>query len=121
MSTVWKTYELFKLPTTAAARPQGHGDHRYYEDSCLCGVYPSRARLSTSEGQLKFLLVDELGFDGVDAGGLDDSWRQQPGTPVYDKDPDSTAVRRALAEAQKERLPQWRATANSPGRFAQPA
>ena len=24
-------------------------------------------------------LVDELGFDGVDAGGLDESWRQQPG------------------------------------------
>jgi len=31
-------------------------------------------------------LVDELGFDGVDAGGLDESWRQQPGTPVYIKD-----------------------------------
>ena len=28
-------------------------------------------------------LVDELGFDGVDAGGLDESWRQQPATPVY--------------------------------------
>jgi 8-hydroxy-5-deazaflavin:NADPH oxidoreductase len=26
-------------------------------------------------------LVDELGFDGVDAGGLDESWRQQPGMP----------------------------------------
>lgn len=23
-------------------------------------------------------LLDELGFDGVDAGGLDESWRQQP-------------------------------------------
>jgi predicted dinucleotide-binding enzyme len=21
-------------------------------------------------------------YDGVDAGGLDESWRQQPGTPV---------------------------------------
>jgi predicted dinucleotide-binding enzyme len=71
--------------------------------------------------QVVLQLVDELGFDGVDAGGLDDSWRQQPGTPVYDKEPDSTAVRRALAEAQEERPPQWRATANSPGRFAQPA
>ena len=28
-------------------------------------------------------LIDELGFDGVDAGPLDQSWRQQPGTPVY--------------------------------------
>src|SRR6476661_6095663 len=30
-------------------------------------------------------LVDELGFDGVDAGSLDESWRQQPDTPVYAK------------------------------------
>jgi 8-hydroxy-5-deazaflavin:NADPH oxidoreductase len=27
-------------------------------------------------------LLDELGFDGVDAGRLDESWRPQPGTPV---------------------------------------
>jgi predicted dinucleotide-binding enzyme len=66
-------------------------------------------------------LVNELGFDGVDDGGLDDSWRQQPGTPVYDKNLDSAGVRNALAEARKERLPQWRATGNTPGRFAQRA
>jgi hypothetical protein len=28
-------------------------------------------------------LVNEMGFDAVDAGGLDESWRQQPATPVY--------------------------------------
>ncbi len=28
-------------------------------------------------------LVDELGFDPVDAGALEESWRQQPGTPWY--------------------------------------
>ncbi len=66
-------------------------------------------------------LVDELGFDGVDAGTLDDSWRQQPGTPVYDNNLDSAGVRRALAEAQRERLPQWRASGNSPGDFAKSA
>ena len=38
-------------------------------------------------------LVDELGFDAVDAGGLDDSWRQQPGTPVYTTDLDAEGVR----------------------------
>ena len=27
-------------------------------------------------------IIDRLGFDGIDAGRLDDSWRQQPGTPV---------------------------------------
>jgi hypothetical protein len=66
-------------------------------------------------------LVDELGFDGVDAGGLDDSWRQQPGTPVYTKDFDADGVRRALSAASRDRTPEWRATPNSPGSFAAPA
>ncbi len=55
------------------------------------------------------LLVDELGFDGVDAGPLDESWRQQPGTPVYTADLDAEGVRRALAEAGRERRPEFRA------------
>jgi hypothetical protein len=54
-------------------------------------------------------LVDELGFDGVDAGGLDESWRQQPGTPVYAADFDAAGVRQALSKASKERKPEWRA------------
>jgi predicted dinucleotide-binding enzyme len=66
-------------------------------------------------------LIDELGFDGVDSGGLNESWRQQPGTPVYGTDHDADGVRRALAEASPERTPEWRATANSPGDFNSPA
>lgn len=66
-------------------------------------------------------LVDELGFDGVDAGSLDESWRQQPGSPVYAKDFDAAGVRRALAEATPERAAEWRATARSPGDFKAPA
>jgi hypothetical protein len=66
-------------------------------------------------------LVNALGFDAVDAGGLDESWRQQPGTPVYATDFDSEGVQRALARASKERQAKWRATENSPGSFAQPA
>ncbi len=56
-------------------------------------------------------LLDELGFDGVDAGGLDESWRQQPGTPVYGTDFDVNGVRHALSDAHKDRAPEWRATA----------
>ena len=56
-------------------------------------------------------LVDELGFDPVDAGGLDDSWRQEPGSPVYANDFDAAGVRRALAEARHERRPEWHAAA----------
>lgn len=62
-------------------------------------------------------LIDQLGFDAVDAGELDESWRQQPGTPVYTKDLDAGGVQRALSEASRERTPEWRATARSPGTF----
>lgn len=54
-------------------------------------------------------LVDELGFDAVDAGTLDDSWRQQPGAPVYGTDFDAAGVRRALAAAARERPAAFRA------------
>jgi predicted dinucleotide-binding enzyme len=54
-------------------------------------------------------IVDELGFDPVDAGGLDDSWRQQPGTPVYTTDRGAEGVREALAAASRERSPEWKA------------
>ncbi len=54
-------------------------------------------------------LVDELGFDPVDAGSLDDSWRQQPGTPVYGTDHDAAGVRRGLAAASRERPAEFRA------------
>lgn len=54
-------------------------------------------------------LIDELGFDPIDAGTLSESWRQQPATPVYGTDPDAGGVRRALGEASKERKPEFRA------------
>jgi predicted dinucleotide-binding enzyme len=54
-------------------------------------------------------LLDELGFDAVDGGGLDDSWRQQPGTPVYGTDFDAAGVRRGLQEAKHERPAEFRA------------
>ena len=56
-------------------------------------------------------LLDELGFDGVDAGGLDESWRQQPGTPVYGTDLDVEGVHKALAGAKRERSPEFQAKA----------
>ena len=54
-------------------------------------------------------MLDQLGFDGVDAGGLDESWRQQPGTPVYGTDLDADGVRRALAAAKQDRPEDFRA------------
>lgn len=54
-------------------------------------------------------LIDDIGFDAVDAGSLAESWRQQPGSPVYAKDFDAAGVRRALSEATPARTSEWRA------------
>ena len=53
-------------------------------------------------------LVDDLGFDPVDGGDLDNSWRQQPGTPAYCRDLEATALRRALTEAARSRIAEYR-------------
>jgi predicted dinucleotide-binding enzyme len=53
-------------------------------------------------------LVDELGFDPVDGGDLDNSWRQQPGTPAYCRDLEAAALRRALAGADRSRIAEYR-------------
>ena len=66
-------------------------------------------------------LVDELGFDPVDAGDLDESWRQQPGTPVYTSDLNVERLIAALAEASRKRPSQFQATQKSPGSYAKPA
>jgi predicted dinucleotide-binding enzyme len=54
-------------------------------------------------------LVDDLGFDPVDGGDLDNSWRQQPGTPAYCQDLEAAALRRTLAEADRSRIAEYRA------------
>ncbi len=65
--------------------------------------------------QVVMQLVDDLGFDPVDAGGLDDSWRQQPGTPVYGTDKDAAGVRQALDAASPERPKEFTQAAGSLG------
>ncbi|OLT13859.1 NADP oxidoreductase [Pseudonocardia sp. CNS-139] len=57
-----------------------------------------------------FAIVEQLGFDPVDGGSLAESWRQQPGTPVYGANLDAGGVRRALAEASPERPAGFRAS-----------
>jgi 8-hydroxy-5-deazaflavin:NADPH oxidoreductase len=63
----------------------------------------------TEAKQVVMALIDELGFDPVDAGGLDDSWRQQPGTPSYSADLDVDGLRAALDKASKDRTADWKA------------
>jgi len=60
-------------------------------------------------------LIDELGFDPIDAGPLAESWRQQPGSPVYVQDFDAERAREALARATPERKPEFSARGEGAG------
>jgi predicted dinucleotide-binding enzyme len=57
-------------------------------------------------------LVDELGFDAVDAGGINESWRQQPGTPCYTRDHNAVQLKAALASAERSRVAEYRKAAD---------
>ncbi len=59
--------------------------------------------------ELVHAIVEQLGFDPVDAGPISESWRQQPGTPVYGKDFDVENTLKALAAATPERTAEWSA------------
>jgi hypothetical protein len=55
-------------------------------------------------------LIDDIGFDPVDAGDLDAGFRHATGTPTYCKHLDEVALRRALAAAEPGRVAEYRAT-----------
>jgi predicted dinucleotide-binding enzyme len=48
-----------------------------------------------------FQIIEDLGFDPVDAGSLDESWRQEPDTPVYGAALGAEATRKAIADATR--------------------
>jgi predicted dinucleotide-binding enzyme len=53
-------------------------------------------------------LVEDTGFIALDAGNLEDSWRQQPGTPAYCTELTLAELKVALCVADKARAPQNR-------------
>ncbi|MEK1894282.1 MAG: NAD(P)-binding domain-containing protein [Rhizobium sp.] len=48
-------------------------------------------------------LVEATGFDGLDAGSLTESWRQQPGTPAYCTELAAVELEEALQSADRSR------------------
>jgi len=50
-------------------------------------------------------LIDDSGFDCLDCGTLEDSWRQQPGSPVYCTDLNLAQLKKSIGKARKELLP----------------
>lgn len=53
-------------------------------------------------------IINQLGFDYVDTGNLENSWRQQPGTPAYCTELTKEELKQALEQADKEKAPKRR-------------
>ena len=52
-------------------------------------------------------LIVQLGFDPVDGGDLGQSWRLQPGTPIYCKDMTADEMRTGLQQTTREDIGQY--------------
>lgn len=63
---------------------------------------------SDRDRRVAMALVEDTGFDAVDAGTLERSWRQQPGAPAYCTDLTRAEMPGALEAAEKEHLPKRR-------------
>jgi hypothetical protein len=49
-------------------------------------------------------VIDRIGFDSVDAGTIADSWRQQPGSPLYCTNPTKEELRLWLKNVDRSSL-----------------
>jgi 8-hydroxy-5-deazaflavin:NADPH oxidoreductase len=63
---------------------------------------------STTDKGIVSSLIDQIGFDPVDAGTIEDSWRLQTGAPAYCQDIDSEKLMAALKRADKNRIAEYR-------------
>jgi 8-hydroxy-5-deazaflavin:NADPH oxidoreductase len=54
------------------------------------------------------MLIEDSGFDSFDYGSLQDSWKQQPGSPVYCTDLSLNQLKSSIEKSRKELLPQRR-------------
>lgn len=86
-------------------------------NAILSGTFEAKGRPAGQAGRLAIpvagdeagkrtamSLVEDTGFDAVDAGTLPESWRQQPGAPAYCTELTRDELPAALARAQKDLL-----------------
>ncbi|MEV4951301.1 NADPH-dependent F420 reductase [Paenarthrobacter nitroguajacolicus] len=109
VESVWITEQLGR-PVAKAWNAITAGSFEAYGRE---GGHPDRIAIPVAadrdhDKSVAMALVEETGFDAFDAGSLADSWRQQPGAPAYCTDLSGRKLREALAEAEKDRLPQRR-------------
>jgi predicted dinucleotide-binding enzyme len=109
VESVWVEQQLrrpiIKAFNTIGATSLASGG-RAYGDSQRIAAPVSGA--DTTAKQTVIALLDELGFDGFDAGDLEHSWRQEPGTPVYTTDLPLDHARKAIDTAVRGDTTAWR-------------
>jgi len=54
------------------------------------------------------ILINDSGFDTFDYGSLQDSWKQQPGSPAYCTDLTLAQLKKSIEKARRELLPERR-------------
>ena len=59
---------------------------------------------NTKAKEIVAQLIDRIGFDSVDAGTIAESWRQQPGSPVYCTNPTKEELQLWLKKADRSSL-----------------
>jgi predicted dinucleotide-binding enzyme len=59
---------------------------------------------NTKAKEIVAQLIDRIGFDSVDAGIIAESWRQQPGSPVYCTNPTKEELRLWLRKVDRSSL-----------------
>jgi len=59
---------------------------------------------NTRSKEIVAQLIDRIGFDSVDAGTIAESWRQQPGSPVYCTNPTKAELELGLKKIDRSSL-----------------
>src|SRR6266850_1404178 len=59
---------------------------------------------NTKAKEIVAQLIDRIGFDSVDAGTIAESWRQQPGSPVYCVNPTKEELQQGLKNVDRSSL-----------------
>lgn len=102
VESLWVSEQLGR-PVTKAWNAINTGS---FDSKATFAGHPDRVAIPVagddeSHRAVAMALVEETGFDAFDAGTLEHSWRQQPGTPVYCTDMTLETVGSALADADQ--------------------
>lgn len=109
VESVWVTQQLDQPIIKAFNNLLVHTlEHKGTEESHANRIAMTVAGNNQAHKDVIMNLASELGFDSVDTGSLEDSWRQQPGTPAYCTELTKEELISALEMADKEEAPSLR-------------